>query len=45
VSGEAALVLAWRDRLERLGIDASAITHKAYWGTGRANATHGEPLD
>lgn len=44
VSGEAARVLAWRAALERLGLDESAITRKAYWGTGRANATHGEPL-
>ena len=44
VSGEAGLVSAWRAELERLGMDPSSITHKAYWGIGRANATHGEPL-
>jgi len=44
VSGEASRVLDWRAELERLGLDRSAISHKAYWGTGRANATHGEPL-
>ena len=44
VSGEAGLVSAWRTELERLGMDPSSITHKAYWGIGRANATHGEPL-
>ena len=44
VSGEASRVLAWREELERRGMDASVITHKAYWGAGRANATHGEPL-
>jgi NADPH-dependent ferric siderophore reductase len=44
VSGEAQQVLAWRDQLERGGLDPSAISHKAYWGVGRANATHGEPL-
>jgi NADPH-dependent ferric siderophore reductase len=44
ISGEAARVLAWRAALERLGMDESAVTHKAYWGAGRANATHGEPL-
>jgi NADPH-dependent ferric siderophore reductase len=44
VSGEAARVLAWRAALEHLGMDDSAVTHKAYWGAGRANATHGEPL-
>jgi NADPH-dependent ferric siderophore reductase len=43
-SGEAARVLAWRAALERLGMDESAVMHKTYWGTGRANATHGEPL-
>jgi NADPH-dependent ferric siderophore reductase len=44
VSGEAGLVSAWRAELDRLGLDPSSITHKAYWGTGRVNATHGEPL-
>jgi NADPH-dependent ferric siderophore reductase len=44
LSGEASRVQAWRGKLERLGLDATAITHKAYWGAGRANATHGEPL-
>lgn len=44
VSGEADLVCVWRDALELGGLDASAIAHKAYWGIGRANATHGEPL-
>jgi NADPH-dependent ferric siderophore reductase len=44
VSGEATRVQVWRNELELLGLDSSAITHKAYWGTGRANATHGEPL-
>jgi NADPH-dependent ferric siderophore reductase len=44
VSGEAGLVSAWRAEFEHLGIDPSSITHKAYWGTGRVNATHGEPL-
>jgi NADPH-dependent ferric siderophore reductase len=44
VTGEAGRVLAWRDQLRRLGLEESAISHKAYWGTGRANATHGEPL-
>jgi NADPH-dependent ferric siderophore reductase len=44
VTGEASRVLAWCDELELLGLDRSAIAHKAYWGTGRVNATHGEPL-
>jgi NADPH-dependent ferric siderophore reductase len=44
VTGEAGRVHSWRDQLVRLGFDESAISHKAYWGVGRANATHGEPL-
>jgi len=44
ISGEARKVLAWREQLELLGLDPSAISHKAYWGCGQANATHGEPL-
>jgi NADPH-dependent ferric siderophore reductase len=44
ISGEAGRVRAWCGELQCLGMDSSAITHKAYWGTGRANATHGEPL-
>jgi NADPH-dependent ferric siderophore reductase len=44
VSGDVGRVSAWCDKLERLGLDPSAISHKAYWGTGRVNATHGEPL-
>ena len=34
VSGEASRVQAWRGELERLGLDVSATTRKAYWGTG-----------
>src|SRR5262249_31659705 len=45
VSGQAERVRYWRGHLESLGLDPSAITHKAYWGAGRANATHGEPLE
>jgi NADPH-dependent ferric siderophore reductase len=45
VSGQAERVRYWRTHLESLGLDPSAITHKAYWGAGRANATHGEPLE
>ena len=44
VSGEAGLVRDWRHELELSGLDPSAISHKAYWGIGGANATHGEPL-
>jgi NADPH-dependent ferric siderophore reductase len=45
VSGQAERVRHWRSRLESMGFDPSAISHKAYWGAGRANATHGEPLE
>jgi NADPH-dependent ferric siderophore reductase len=45
ISGEASRVHAWRTALERYGFDSSLVSHKAYWGLGRANATHGEPLD
>jgi NADPH-dependent ferric siderophore reductase len=44
LSGEATRVLAWRSEVERLGLDSAAVSQKAYWGLGRANATHGEPL-
>lgn len=44
ISGEARRVLAWREQLELLTLEPSAISHKAYWGVGRANATHGEPV-
>jgi NADPH-dependent ferric siderophore reductase len=44
ISGEAQLVSAWREALECLGMAPSATTDKAYWGKGRVNATHGEPL-
>jgi NADPH-dependent ferric siderophore reductase len=44
VSGDVGRVSAWCDKLERFGLDPSAISHKAYWGTARVNATHGEPL-
>jgi NADPH-dependent ferric siderophore reductase len=45
VSGQAERVRYWRSRLEAQGPEPSAISHKAYWGAGRANATHGEPLE
>jgi NADPH-dependent ferric siderophore reductase len=44
VTGEASRVFGWRNRLQQMGFDESDISHKAYWGVGRANATHGEPL-
>jgi NADPH-dependent ferric siderophore reductase len=45
LSGEASRVRTWRTLLvEDLRLDPAAVSHKAYWGSGQANATHGEPL-
>ena len=41
--GEARVVLALRQVLEERGLKPDQISPKAYWGRGRANATHGEP--
>jgi NADPH-dependent ferric siderophore reductase len=41
--GEARVVLALRETLERRGFTADQISPKAYWGRGKANASHGEP--
>jgi NADPH-dependent ferric siderophore reductase len=41
--GEARVVLALRETLERRGFTADQISPKAYWGRGKANAGHGEP--
>ncbi len=41
--GEARVVARLRDVLAGRGIDASQVSPKAYWGRGRANASHGEP--
>jgi len=44
VFGEASLVSAVRDVLISRGLTQEQISAKAYWGAGRANASHGEPL-
>lgn len=41
--GEAAVVLALRERLTARGLPPDQMSPKAYWGRGRANAGHGEP--
>jgi NADPH-dependent ferric siderophore reductase len=44
VFGEAGVVNAVRDALAVRGLAADQMSPKAYWGRGRANASHGEPL-
>jgi len=44
VFGEALVVNAVRDVLIARGLRPDQISPKAYWGRGRANASHGEPL-
>ena len=44
VFAEAAVVNQVRDKLVERGFPAERISPKAYWGRGRANASHGEPL-
>ena len=41
--GEFHVVRALRALLADRGLDEAAISHKAYWRAGRANADHGEP--
>jgi NADPH-dependent ferric siderophore reductase len=41
--GEARVVLALRQVLEERGLKPDQISPKAYWGRGKANASHGEP--
>jgi NADPH-dependent ferric siderophore reductase len=41
--GEARVVLALRQVLEERGLGPEQISPKAYWGRGKANASHGEP--
>ncbi len=41
--GEFHVVRALRASLSDRGLDESAMSHKAYWRAGRANADHGEP--
>jgi NADPH-dependent ferric siderophore reductase len=42
--GESRVVLALREVLAQRGFDPARISPKAYWGRGRNNASHGEPL-
>lgn len=42
--GEAKVVLALRQLLADRGMPEDQIAAKAYWGRGRANAGHGEPV-
>jgi len=44
VFGEARVVAAVADVLRERGLPPERISAKAYWGLGRANASHGEPL-
>ncbi len=41
--GEARVVARLREVLAGRGLDAGQVSPKAYWGRGRANASHGEP--
>jgi NADPH-dependent ferric siderophore reductase len=44
VFGEAAVVSAISGVMAERGVVAERMSAKAYWGRGRANASHGEPL-
>jgi NADPH-dependent ferric siderophore reductase len=41
--GEAKVVLRLREILAERGLSEDQMSPKAYWGRGRANASHGEP--
>ncbi len=41
--GEARVVLALREMLANRGLAPEQVSPKAYWGRGKANASHGEP--
>ena len=41
--GEATVVSRLREVLAGRGLGQDQISPKAYWGRGRANASHGEP--
>jgi NADPH-dependent ferric siderophore reductase len=43
LAGEATVVLRLRETLAAHGLAPEQISPKAYWGRGRANASHGEP--
>jgi NADPH-dependent ferric siderophore reductase len=44
IFGEAQVVNAVRDALTARGLGPEQMSPKAYWGKGRPNASHGEPL-
>jgi NADPH-dependent ferric siderophore reductase len=44
VAGEASVVSSLRSTLLTRGFTPETVAAKAYWGRGRANASHGEPL-
>ena len=44
LAGEAGVVAVLRAALLEKGFDPRSVDAKAYWGRGRANASHGEPL-
>jgi NADPH-dependent ferric siderophore reductase len=44
VFGEARVVNSVASTLKERGVPAERMSAKAYWGRGRANASHGEPL-
>jgi NADPH-dependent ferric siderophore reductase len=37
------VVLALREMVANRGLAAEQVSPKAYWGRGKANASHGEP--
>jgi NADPH-dependent ferric siderophore reductase len=41
--GEARVVSRLREVMAGRGLPGSQVSPKAYWGRGRANASHGEP--
>jgi NADPH-dependent ferric siderophore reductase len=43
LAGEATVVLRLRETLAARGLAPEQISPKAYWGRGKANASHGEP--
>jgi NADPH-dependent ferric siderophore reductase len=43
VIGEARVVSALREVLQARGLEPGQVSPKAYWGRGKANASHGEP--
>jgi NADPH-dependent ferric siderophore reductase len=42
--GEARVVARLREVLAARGLEPGQVSPKAYWGRGRANASHGEPV-